>query len=76
MYESGTIQAPTLLIIGQADITVVGKNILSEVQKKVHGQYPQPGKKLHLLIKFSELKNLPAVNILIICRCFMTLIKC
>ncbi len=42
-----------LLMIGQADRTIDGKNMLTEEQKKDHGQYPEPDKKINSKIKGS-----------------------
>lgn len=44
VYELENIQVPTLLIIGQADRTIVGKNRLSKEIADRFGQYPQLGK--------------------------------
>lgn len=62
VYEFRNISVPTLLIIGQADRTVVGKNLLSDEQKKVHGQYPELGKKMHEEIQGSKLVELEGVG--------------
>jgi pimeloyl-ACP methyl ester carboxylesterase len=61
-YEWDRITMPVLLIIGQADRTVVGKDQLSEEQKKLHGQYPALGKKTKQLIKHATLAELPGVG--------------
>lgn len=61
-YEWDRIQSPTLLIIGQSDRTVVGKDLLSEAQKKVYGQYPALGKKTKTLIRNSRLAELPGIG--------------
>ena len=41
IYEIKNITVPTLLIIGDADRTIAGKNLLSDSVKAVHGLYPQ-----------------------------------
>jgi len=61
-YEFGRIKVPTLLVIGQADRTVVGKDQLNEEQKKIYGQYPALGKSTQRKIKNSILKELPGIG--------------
>lgn len=61
-YEWDRIKAPTLLIIGQEDRTVVGKDLLSEAQKKLYGQYPALGRKTKAQIKNSKLVELTGVG--------------
>jgi len=62
VYELGNITAKTLLLIGQADRTIVGKNHLSKESADVHGQYTLLGKKLKEQIKNSELIELEGVG--------------
>lgn len=57
--EFHNIKVPTLIIIGQDDRTVVGKNLLSAEDKKKYGNYPKLGKWLHKEIKKSELVEIP-----------------
>ncbi len=45
VYELGEISRPTMLIIGQDDRTVVGKNRLPARLLTVAGQYPELGRK-------------------------------
>src|ERR1035441_7550540 len=45
VYEVSEISRPTLLIIGQADRTVVGKNRLPPSLQSVAGQYPELGRR-------------------------------
>jgi pimeloyl-ACP methyl ester carboxylesterase len=61
-YEWDRIQSPTLLIIGQSDRTVVGKDQLSEEQKNLYGQYPSLGKQTKEKIKNARLVELPGVG--------------
>ena len=61
-YEWNRITMPTLLIVGQADRTVVGKDKLSEEQKKLYGQYSALGKKTKQQIKTAILVELPAIG--------------
>ena len=62
VYSFDSIKAQTLLIIGQEDRTVVGKNNLTEEQKKIYGQYPALGRKTRQRIKNSKLIELPGVG--------------
>jgi pimeloyl-ACP methyl ester carboxylesterase len=62
LYEFKNITTPTLIIIGQADRTVVGKNLLPKEIATHHGQYPQLGRMLHQLIKTSRLVELQSVG--------------
>jgi pimeloyl-ACP methyl ester carboxylesterase len=59
VYEMGQISRPTLLIIGQDDRTVVGKNRLPLSLITVAGQYPDLGRKTHAAIKGSTLIEVP-----------------
>ena len=61
-YELDRISVPTLLVIGQADRTVVGKDKLSDTDKKIYGNYPLLGKLARQKIKGSVLKPLDAVG--------------
>lgn len=62
VYNFYDLEVPTLLIIGQADRTVVGKSSLTEEQKKVYGNYPSLGRKTAAKIKGSQLVELPGVG--------------
>jgi pimeloyl-ACP methyl ester carboxylesterase len=57
-YEWDRITVPTLLIIGQSDRTIVGKDLLTDEQKKQYGQYPQLGRKTKEQIKGAKLVEL------------------
>jgi len=59
VYELDEISRPTLLIIGQTDHTVVGKNRLPPALQSVAGQYPELGRKAHAAIKGSTLVEVP-----------------
>lgn len=59
VYELGEIKRPTLLIIGQDDRTVVGKNRLPKELQPVAGQYPELGRKAHEAIKGATLVEVP-----------------
>jgi pimeloyl-ACP methyl ester carboxylesterase len=65
VYEFANIKRPTLLIIGQADRTSIGKDALSEEERKTVGQYPTLGRKIaesitgaHL-IEFENVGHIP-----------------
>jgi len=58
-YEFKYIHTPTLLIIGQADRTIVGKDKLSKNVAAAHGQYPLLGEQVHQQIKGSYLVKVP-----------------
>ncbi|HMK03726.1 MAG TPA: alpha/beta hydrolase [Ferruginibacter sp.] len=62
VYELKKIQVPTLLIIGYEDRTVVGKNLLTEADKKKYGQYPKLGRKINAEIRNSKLVELRGVG--------------
>ena len=62
VYEFKNINVPTLLIIGLADRTIVGKELLNENDKAVHGQYQQLGKKIKSEIKNSRLVEIEGVG--------------
>ena len=55
VYDVEDIARPALLIIGQDDRTVVGKNHLPPNLQSVAGQYPELGRKMHAAIKGSTL---------------------
>lgn len=62
IYELNRISTPTLLIIGQADRTIVGKNLLTAEQKNRYGQYPQLGKNAAAIIPGARLIELEGVG--------------
>ncbi|TDH20045.1 alpha/beta hydrolase [Segetibacter sp. 3557_3] len=61
-YEFRRLKLPVLLIMGQEDRTVVGKNLLSEQEKKVRGNYPKLGKQLKAQIPAAKLIEIPGVG--------------
>jgi pimeloyl-ACP methyl ester carboxylesterase len=58
-HEFSRIKAKTLLIIGQADRTVVGRTRVSKEMLPKVGQYPQLGRKTAALINGAKLVELP-----------------
>ena len=62
-YEFGRIQVPTLLIIGQADRTVVGKGLVKDPKVlATMGQYPELGPRTAAQIKGARLVPLEKVG--------------
>jgi pimeloyl-ACP methyl ester carboxylesterase len=61
-YEWDRITVSTLLIVGQVDSTVVGKELLQDTEKNQHGHYPELGRRTHLLLPNSVLVELPGVG--------------
>jgi pimeloyl-ACP methyl ester carboxylesterase len=59
VYELSEITRPALLIIGQDDRTVVGKNRLPPSLLSVAGQFPALGRNAHAAIPGSTLVELP-----------------
>lgn len=62
VYEFRNITQPTLIIIGQADRTIVGKKLVPAAEIDRHGQYPALGKMFHQQIKSSTLVELNGVG--------------
>ncbi len=62
VYEFKNIKAPALLIIGQEDRTIIGKDKLPQEMKVKYGQYPQLGKKISGEIPNSKLIELEGVG--------------
>jgi pimeloyl-ACP methyl ester carboxylesterase len=62
VYELKNIKVPVLSIIGQADRTIVGKNLLDKSVVQQHGQYPLLGKQLQEQIRGSKLVELKGVG--------------
>jgi pimeloyl-ACP methyl ester carboxylesterase len=62
-YEFGRVAVPTLLIIGQADRTVVGKALIKDPKVLAQmGQYPALGRRTAAQIKGAKLVELPNVG--------------
>ena len=62
VYEFKNITQPMLIIIGQADRTIVGKNLLTKEVAAQHGNYPALGKWLHQQVNNSKLVELEGVG--------------
>lgn len=61
-HEFSLIRVPTLLVIGQADRTTLGRGQVSEEVLKTLGQYPQLGRDAAQDIPGSKLVELPNVG--------------
>jgi pimeloyl-ACP methyl ester carboxylesterase len=61
-YEFNRIIVPTLLIIGQADRTIVGKALLTAADKARYGNYPELGKRIASSISGAVLTEIPGVG--------------
>lgn len=55
LYEFNKLRLPTLLIIGELDRTILGKEMLTKEQQQLHGNFPILGNKAKLMIKNSKL---------------------
>ncbi|CAM3446513.1 alpha/beta hydrolase [Pontibacter korlensis] len=63
VYEFEKVQAPTLVVIGQEDRTIVGKGYIQDKQKlQEYGQYPQLGKRTAEAIPNAQLVELQQVG--------------
>ena len=62
VYEFANIKAPTLLIIGQLDRTVVGKNKVPKEIVANYGNYPKLGKETAAKIKNAQIVELEGVG--------------
>lgn len=62
IYEVALLKMPVMIIIGQEDRTVVGKDQLSKEQASNYGQYPLLGKNLNNLISNSTLVEMKGVG--------------
>jgi len=61
-YEWNWIRVPTLLIVGTADRTIVGKNLLKPEVVAEHGRYDRLGKDTAMKIPGSKLVELPGIG--------------
>lgn len=62
VYEFDSLRVPTLLVMGQEDRTVVGKNLLPPAEAERRGQYPQLGRSLQERIPGARLMELRGVG--------------
>ncbi|NEU67165.1 alpha/beta fold hydrolase [Spirosoma agri] len=61
-YEFNRIKVPTLLLIGQADRTIVGKARVPKAIVNQYGHYPALGKRTQQQISGSQLVEFPGVG--------------
>jgi pimeloyl-ACP methyl ester carboxylesterase len=61
-YELRNISVPTLLVIGQFDRTILGKDALNEDAKEIYGQYPSLGTAAKGFIPDSKLVELDNIG--------------
>ena len=62
IYEIQNISVPVLLVVGDGDRTVLGKNLLADSIKAVHGLYPQLAQQFKEKAKDCKLVILPGVG--------------
>lgn len=68
-YEFGLIKTPTVLFVGKADRTIVGKAFISDAEKAKHGQYQILGKETAKkilnckLVEFDGVGHIPHLQI-------------
>ena len=60
--EARNLKAPALLIIGRADRTAIGKELVSDEMKKMSGNYPELGRKTVALIPNAKLVELDGIG--------------
>jgi pimeloyl-ACP methyl ester carboxylesterase len=61
-YEFGNLKMPVLFMIGQADRTAIGKELVSDEIKSTLGNYPELGRKTAALIPNATLVELDGVG--------------
>lgn len=62
LYDLPKLNVPTLLLVGQLDRTVVGKEMLSAKKQKLYGNYPALAKNAGKKIKNSKVVILPGTG--------------
>ncbi|MEJ0103630.1 MAG: alpha/beta hydrolase [Bacteroidota bacterium] len=62
LYEFENIKVPVLLLVGQSDRTIVGKEQLADSVKSQHGNYPELGRKAKERIQNARLIELPGMG--------------
>ncbi len=62
LYEFKRLRMPVLFIVGKIDRTIPGKNLLTDAQKKLHGNFPELAKKTASQIKNARVIVLPGVG--------------
>jgi len=62
LYEFNNLSMPVLLIAGQNDRTILGKNLLNKEQQKLHGNFPVLATKSASTIKNARVIVIPGVG--------------
>ena len=62
VYEFKFLKMPVLLIIGQADRTALGKNLVDPATRETMGNYPELGKRTQEMIPKATLIELEGVG--------------
>ncbi|HEV8081836.1 MAG: alpha/beta hydrolase [Chitinophagaceae bacterium] len=62
LYEFINIKVPTLIIVGQLDRTVLGKEMLGKEQQQLHGNFPLLAQKAKTKIKDCKVIILPGAG--------------
>ena len=62
LYDFGKINVPTLIIVGQLDRTVVGKEMLTAKKQKLYGNFPLLAIKAGQKIRNSKVVILPGIG--------------
>jgi pimeloyl-ACP methyl ester carboxylesterase len=62
LYEFSKLSMPVLLLVGERDRTVLGKNFLKKEQQKLHGNFPELASKAVNQMKNARLKIIPVTG--------------
>ncbi|MES1221333.1 MAG: alpha/beta hydrolase [Bacteroidota bacterium] len=62
IYEIDQLKIPVLLVVGEADRTIAGKDLLSDSVKNQHGNYPMLGRQAKEKIPNAVLVELPGIG--------------
>ena len=62
MDEFKNISVPTLLIVGEADQTFIGKDLVEKEKQKLYGNFPQLAKGTKEKIKNCQVIILPGIG--------------
>ncbi|MGC4038648.1 MAG: alpha/beta hydrolase [Chitinophagaceae bacterium] len=68
IYEIEELKIPVLLVIGQVDRTIVGKDLLSDAAKTEHGNYPEMGRQFKnrvtnsIVVELSGIGHIPHIQ--------------
>lgn len=62
LYEFKNLSMPVLLIVGQKDRTILGKNLISKKKQALHGNFPALAKKAAAIMKDGRVIVVPGVG--------------